>query len=135
MSSIKGATYYILSNDNGVSAIVGTGIYPSAAPSTATCPFITYSVISELTDKVTTGATGTTRYRLQFSCYSFDSITNTSLVQALKDCLDVKTYTHGGFQASFFEDASMDTTQAPTDASEQFSYQTNVDYVVWFRNL
>ena len=81
------------------------------------------------------GATALTKYRVQFSCFSFDSVTNTSLVSALKALFDVKAITGAGYTLQAFEDNSIDSSQAPQDASEQFVYQDNVDYLVYYTEL
>jgi hypothetical protein len=133
--SIKTALYSILTNDAGISAIVGDKVYPSAAPTSALCPFIVYTIISDVSTKTMGGATNLTKYMVQISCFSFDSITNTALVSALKSCLDVKQYVGAGFSLWAFEESSIDTTESPKDASEQFSYATNVDYEIQFSTI
>ncbi len=130
--SFKSAIYSIVSIDSGVSAIVGTKIYPDAAPSSATCPYVVYSIVSTNQIHTISTTTTTTKFRIQFSCFAFDSATNSALVEAIKTVLDVHRFSGEGFSFIAFEDESIDLTQSPQDGSEQFTYQTNVDYMIWF---
>ena len=68
--SIESDLYTTLSNDAGVSALVGTRIYPNLAPESATYPYITYQLISGVRLSTVTGVNDAKRKRIQHSCHA-----------------------------------------------------------------
>lgn len=131
--NVKEAIYSILTQDAGVSALVGTKVYPSVAPSSALEPFIVYSVISNAPIHTMDGG-NSTKYRIQLSCFSFDSKTNTSVVSSIRNAMGVKRFHGAGYEMVTVEDSTIESEQPPQDGSEQYVFQTNVDYMVWFRS-
>jgi hypothetical protein len=133
--SVKTALYSIVTNDSGVSGIIGTKLYPSVAPSSAIAPYVVYSVVSDSPVHSVAAALDMVRYRVQFSCYAFDSATNTSLVSSLKALLDKHRFSGEGYDLSFAEENEVESVTPPPDASEQFSYVCHADYFAWFKTL
>jgi hypothetical protein len=131
--SIKSAIYSTLAGSSAISAIVGTKIYPSVAPSSAVAPYIVYTVGSNLSIRTMQGASTLGQYRVQVSIFSFDSKTNTTLASALSSLLNTKRINGTGFSFTSFEDNSIESDQFPEDASEQFVFQYNVDYSVFYQ--
>lgn len=130
--NVKEAIYSILTADAGISAIVGTKVYPSVAPSSAVAPFVVYSVISNAPIQTMAGSVST-KYRIQFSCFAFDSKTNTSVVSALHALMNNKRFRGAGFEMVAYEENEIESDSYPQDGSEQAVFQSNVDYMVWFR--
>jgi len=68
--SVSKVAYYILSSDSGVSAIVGTKIYPEVAPIGTVAPYIVYQEISNVPTQSKTAVSQTEMTRLQVSCFT-----------------------------------------------------------------
>jgi hypothetical protein len=68
--TIETDLYTTLSNNAGVTALVGTRIYPILAPESATRPYIAYQVITGTRISTITGVDDATRKRIQMSCHA-----------------------------------------------------------------
>ena len=135
MSTIKTCLYSILTGDSGVSAIVGTQVYPSFAPSSAIVPMIVYEVVSESPDRISTGNTNLTKYRVQLTAYGFSSLVCSNILAAIRSCLSPIPISIQGFQLVFTEDNYIDHVEAPQDASEQANYVSVIDFFVWVKSV
>jgi hypothetical protein len=89
---------YLLA-DSTIAAMVGTRIHPTVLPqgATATTPAIVYNVVSEVTDHVTTGASGLVMVRLQLDAYAPKADDADALARAVKERIDGKAgiWTYG----------------------------------------
>jgi len=72
-----------LKNDSGVSALVGTRIYPLKAPQNVTNPYIVYQVIKDNSKQCIGGSTYQNDVRFQIDCWS----TKYSEVKAIKEAV------------------------------------------------
>jgi len=72
-----------LKSDSGFSALVETRIYPLVAPQTVTTPYITYQVISDISNQCLEGGVYQNSTRIQIDCWS----TKYSEVKAIKDAV------------------------------------------------
>lgn len=68
--TIEQAIYEALTENAGVTALVGTRVYPVIAPQAATLPLIVYTLISGQQEESHSGASGLARPRYQFDCYA-----------------------------------------------------------------
>ena len=68
--SVEAALYTHLVNHPGLNALVGTRIYPGAAPPDSTDPHIVYTLISDTAEVSHDGPSGLGRVRYQFDCWA-----------------------------------------------------------------
>lgn len=105
--SIETNLYTTLSNDAGVTALVGTRIYPNPAPEGAEKPLISYFVVAGSRFQTIPGVGDATRKRIQINChantYSSAKAVAAAVISALEgdgyldlefDIYDPDTQTH-----------------------------------------
>lgn len=81
--SLKSDLYSHLKADSGVSALVGTRVYPMKAPQNVVKPYITYQAISDNSDQCLGGSTFQRVTRFQVDCWS----TTYSEADAIKEAV------------------------------------------------
>jgi len=81
--SIESDLYTRLKDDSGVSALVGTRIYPLMAPQNVINPYITYQVINDNSNQCIGGSVYQNDTRFQIDCWS----TKYSEVKAIKEAV------------------------------------------------
>ena len=81
--SIESDLVTLLENDSGVSALVGTRIYPLMAPQDVTNPYMTYRVINGKGNQCMEGNIYQNDVRFQIDCWS----TKYSEVKAIKEAV------------------------------------------------
>lgn len=85
------AIYNILSENEDVAALVGTKIFPLAAPSATMFPFVVYEVYNDAPTKVKDGVSTLDSYDVRVTAYA-DSYNNTVRVgDKLRLALDRRT--------------------------------------------
>jgi len=95
-SSVGKAIYNILSNEAGVTDIVGTKIYPVVAPQQTETPFIVYSVVSSIPTNTKDRISEIDTMRVQVDCYEKTYTLAEALSSAVRLALDNATGTKNG---------------------------------------
>lgn len=132
---LKDSLYEHLKDDSGVSAIVGTRIYPHLAPQDASRPYITYALISSVRRPHMVAASGVVSQRIQINCWGDTDLGADTLGNAAREALD-------GFRGTMgtdietdvrrvFLDEESDAFEGPTDGREQGIYCVQQDYIIW----
>jgi hypothetical protein len=89
LADIRPALRAYLLADNAISqAVGGVRIYPTVLPQGIKAPSIVYNVISEITDHVTTGASGLVMVRMQLDAYATTPDAADELARAVKLRID-----------------------------------------------
>lgn len=86
--SMRTALVAELEGNGGVSALVGTRIYPVVGPRLATLPYIIYQRISQTHEHHTTAAAGLTTPRWQITCVASSASGAAALGEAVREALD-----------------------------------------------
>jgi hypothetical protein len=102
------AIYSILSNDSGVSNIVGTRIFPQKVPFGEQMPSITYFVIDTTPNNTKNGASTYDYVRCQITAFGVTYSRAQELATEIRSALDYKSGTEAGVVISkcFFEDSN-----------------------------
>lgn len=129
MADIEAVLYAKLIADSGLSALIGTRVYPNVIPQNATLPAIAYQRISTRQTVSHSGPSNLYRPRFQFTAVSTTYANVKAVAGALRDALngltDEATTPPLGV-------ALMDNeTDGFTDASDLYSVRQ--DYFIWFK--
>ena len=102
------AIYLILSNESGVSNIVGTRIFPQKVPFGEQMPSITYFVIDTTPNNTKNGASTYDYVRCQITAFGVSYSQAQDLATEIRAALDYKSGTEAGVVISkcFFEDSN-----------------------------
>ncbi len=108
MNDIGKAIYSILSNAAGVSALVGTRIFPQKIPYAQDMPAITYFVIDNTPNNTKNGPSTYDYVRCQITAFGVNYSQAQDLASEIRSALDYKTGTEAGVVISkcFFEDSN-----------------------------
>lgn len=98
MVLIEEALTAYLKADPGVSAIVGTRIYPRKMPQAGQMPALVYTRIVGLHEKSLTGSSGLAQASYQLDCNALDYATTRRLAEALRMALDCQLGVWSGIQ-------------------------------------
>jgi len=90
--SIQDDLYSILSNAAGVTALVGTRIYPGIAAQDAASPLIVYKHISGVNRNQLNGSKIATSHRIQIQSWAAKPSTARSVIDAVETALDGTGY-------------------------------------------
>lgn len=85
---LEEALYVRLTGDAAVTAIVGTAVYPQAAPQNLEPPFITYARVSAERLRSFDGPSGLARPRMQVDCWAAGYRQARQLADATRRALD-----------------------------------------------
>lgn len=88
MAELEEAVYSRLNGNAGVSAIVGTRIYPEKIPQEATLPAVAYARISARRARSHSGPGGLARPRIQVTCVAASYSEAKALAAATRKALD-----------------------------------------------
>ena len=111
-----------LTSASGVSALVGSNIYPVVLPTDPTLPAIDYNIVAGSVDG-TFNCRGTTKLRFEVNCWAADYLDAITLRSAVIDALDgLRTLT---FVSRFL--ASQDFFE-----HDLLQYRACVEFYVWF---
>lgn len=142
--TLEDAIHYRLSNDAGVSDLVGARIYKVKLPqlsrtnSKAQLPAITYQKISGQQESHQLGGTNLHAAVLQVSCWSGDYSQCKSLVEAVKSCLswfsgDIGTVEDHLEVLRIAYLGDLDEFEEPQDGSDGGTFHVPVDFEVSYR--
>jgi hypothetical protein len=85
---IETALFSYLSTKPSITALVGTRVYATIAPSSVTYPFITYFVVSETHEHDMTGASGLTNAVIQIDAWAKLVAERQAIGEAVRNALD-----------------------------------------------
>ena len=80
--------YFLLSTDAGISALVGTNIYPDAAPQGTANPCIIYQDTTSAPTNTKDGSSTLDVFRFQLDCYAGSRKAAGELNEAIRTALD-----------------------------------------------
>lgn len=129
--TIEAAVYSRLSAVAGVTALVGTRIYPVQAPQTATKPYIVFRVVNESHEHHMAGAAGLAAPRVQLDIYATTSLAAAQAGEAVRLALQGWRGVAGGVQVRnshlenrlTFADSQSDGTDVP-------SFRVTMDFLM-----
>lgn len=87
MPDLTKALFARLTDDAGVSAIVGTAVHPVIVPQTAALPYIRYQVVTDPRPEHLKGYDGARRTLVQIDCFASSYGASRELAQACVDAL------------------------------------------------
>ena len=90
--TIETDLYTTLSGNAGVSALVGTRIYPNLVPESAANPCIDYSTVAETRVDTIAGVSDMRRSMMQISCHADTYAAAKGLAEAVFSALDGNGY-------------------------------------------
>ena len=132
--SAEKAILNILTNDAGVTALVGQRVRPIIEHQKQALPYVTYQAIA--TDHVETmdGSAGLAMRSLQINCYSSTALEAEAIIEAVRVALQGKKGTYNGVVVGGIinADGPRDLPQSPNAAKETMVYAKSVDFDVWF---
>jgi len=120
------AIYNILKDDSGVSALVGTNIYPVIIPQ-GIGDSIKYHIISDQPHDTKTGVSDFDKYRVRISSYSKRSDTVDSIDEAVREALD---RFNGTVQSVNVDSIQYLTTEDGFDEDSQYFEKISDYYII-----
>jgi len=78
----------LLTADAGITALVGTRIYPQLLPQAPMFPAISYQVVSGFRETAMDGPAGVNRARLQFDCWASTYLQAEAVANAVRVAID-----------------------------------------------
>lgn len=135
MATIEEALRTVLIGNVGVSALVGTRVYPVVAPQGASLPAVVYQRISANRQHHLQGPSGLTQVRMQFTAIATTYSAMKALANALRQALDGYRNTVSGvfvqavLSAGEREQFIGETVQSGAEAD--MTYSTQLDMLVW----
>ncbi|WP_417848371.1 hypothetical protein [Thalassoglobus sp.] len=132
--SIEADTYTFLSNQAGITNIVGTRIYPSHLPQNPTYPAMLYTLISA--DHITSldDSVGMVRARVQFDVYSPSMANVVNTIEQLRQSLQKYSGSYGAgtcLTAKLINDFL--AVEKPADGSSNWLHRKSADYLITLR--
>lgn len=130
--NIEEALVAHLTNDGQVSALIGSRVYPLAAPQDAILPLLVYQRISTPREASQSGSSGLAHPRFQLTCRATSYSQVKDLVKAVRISLDCFKGTLGGdggvsVGAIFLDNEQDDYEEASGEFSEL------LDFIIWHR--
>ncbi len=129
MTDFGVALLNILTNDVGVSALVGARIYRQSLLQEVTLPAITYQLVSGVPIPDHDGASTDFRQRYQIDCWAMDADVAASLLEAVRSAVDFKPAgTYGGVTMIGLQ---YDSEQNDFYESEREVFRRTADVTMW----
>lgn len=137
--SIHAGIYAYLLTRQSVTALVGGAanprIYPSVAPLKADFPRITFQRLNEGRNPHMRGTSGLVKASLQVDCWGTDSLSTTTLAEAVRNVMDTANRkTFGTYDVRFclLQDAR-DMLEAADDNSEKHIFRVMLTFDLEYR--
>lgn len=131
---IEAAIYSRLSNHVGLTAIVGSRIYPAHLPQSAAYPALVYTLVSNTHRHNLTGASGGALARFQFDVFSVRLADCVEAVEQIRLALQGFRGTVAGVNICFGRlDNEQDLSEPPQDGSDQWTYRKTADYIIHYK--
>lgn len=136
--SLNSAIYHYLQTRTGLTALVSTRVYPSAAPSSVAKPYITYVKISSEHTSHQTASSGLAAPLYQFDVWADSALSAEAVYEQLRLALDTFSGTMGtGAYATTVERVIVQDDdeghEPPKDGSQQATYRHRIDVTIWHR--
>lgn len=135
---IEKAIVYLLSNDAGVNALVGSRIFPVFVPAKQPLPAITYQQISGPRDNIMSGASGLVSTRFQINCWAKKYQGAAELADVVREALSPKDDGYPKTVAEVRVEAVMlfnenDVPALYGDNEEMNGFGKMLDFNIWFQ--
>lgn len=129
---IEDALFDYLRASPGVQAIVGSRLYPDAAPDTASLPYITFSLISSVHERHLGGNSGVAHPRVSIDCWGLTSDDVNNLVEKVRLALDGLRGNMAGLSVDLaYLDGVAADFQEPTKSRNIAYYRKNMTFIIW----
>ena len=127
--AVEDGLYAELAGNAGVSAIVGTRIYPEQRPQNSAVPAITYQRVSVERLQTLTGPVALTNVRVQINCYDNNYSGVKTLSVAVRSALDGVVNSLGGttIQQAWLEGGDTDLGVIDGDSEVR---QVSLDFII-----
>ena len=123
-----------LLDTSGVSAIVGTRVFPLSLPQGSAKPAITVQRVSGAPLYADDGEVGLEAARMQIDCWAETYSGAKLLSRAARDCLSAFSGTHEGINFRYLMlDAERDLREGGSNA-DHYPFRTSLDFIVWYVN-
>jgi hypothetical protein len=135
--SLQGALYEYWVAQSGITDLVGTRIYPTIAPTSATRPYAVYQIISEAREPHMAAASELVSKRVQVTCYGSTPDSAEAVAEAFRAEMDgYSGDTMGsGDNATAVRrvllDGAGEGADPPNIGDQQAIYWKRQDYIVW----
>ena len=126
--SLETGLYTALTGDAGVSALVGTRIYPEIMPQGVTYPAISYQRISTTRTNMLSGVDDFTQVRVQVDCWDDSYSGVKALSAAVKSAIDGVTALGTEAVHHCFMDSERDLSQFDGDREDR---RVSMDFMVY----
>jgi hypothetical protein len=129
MADLEAGIVGVLEGSAGVTALVGSRIYPLLVPQGFdNYPAVTYQVISEQRTPELTKQNGLMRARVQVTCWARTYSAAKGLKEAVRNAIDGES---GTFPSGVFIEDSQDTVEESVGARPARLYAKRIDAMVW----
>ena len=129
MAAIEAAIYSHLTAQAGLTALIGTRLYPLKAPDSATDPYVVYTKVSAVREVSHSGTSNLTQARIRFGCWSADYLTAKNVSLQIVKALNGIRFTAGGGESY---GGNMDQERDLFDEDAKM-HQVSVDYLFWHK--
>jgi hypothetical protein len=133
MSTFHTALFDHLSTDAGVSALVGTRVYPTKAPQDAPLPCIIYQRFSDAAEHTQAGACDLASAFYQVDIIGENASSAAAVAEAVRNAMDgMRNVTAGGFYIRSAHLTSEDDSSILFQGSENERYLVSQDWDFWY---
>lgn len=135
MAQIEQAMYGKLTADAGVSALIGTRIFPGQAPQSETLPLVCYTEAAQKVVMSLTGPVNLNSYAMHFDCWGESYAEVKAVYQALRTCLSgyAGDLESGAVRVrGVFEEGGDDGAESPIHAEEDGLWRAGLDVSLWY---
>ena len=138
-ASIRSALALALKSDAGVTAAVGSNVFPLIVPESASFPALTYQIVQTARERGLGGPTGIADAKVQFTAHSRNLAECDAAIEAVRQVLDGlggATFDDGTSLISILGctlDDERDTANPPTDGSDRGVLMSSIDYTIRYR--
>lgn len=134
MTTLEQGLFSYLSGYAGLTAIIGTRVYPFRIPQNATIPCLTYQRMDTPRIKThqSSGATGDlAKVRMQFDCWAITYDSAKSIADNLRAALNGKTGSIGTAPNAVTIRASLADNEIPEYVPDVDLHRVIADYFIW----
>lgn len=140
VEALKKAIYAHATADAGVSALVGTGVFPEGdVPANAPLPYVASKLVSNVPVEHLGGSSTLSRARWQFTARAETSLLAAQIGDALRAAFNRTAGTLGAGASTVTVDdvlvqLEMEEPLDPEDASGRGPFGYIIDFAFWYRN-
>ena len=133
MATIKDAIYTRSQAVTALPALVGTRVYPTVAPKSATKPYVVFRQVFGADQAHMGGSAGNVDTRFQFDCHASTSKVAEEVARAIRDGFHgFRGSSSGVFITSCLEKDTVDDYEEPKQSGSVDEFVTRVDYDIWY---